>query len=522
MGPEVMLVRPADDRADAYVVPGGEETADPFVLEGLGMGYIAAYLRVHADAEVEIVDGTIDPVTSEDIVDYIARCNPRLVGFSVLLDGYPDVQRVVGALRERGFTGHITMGQHFATFNYAKIFADTPGIDSVVRFEGEHTALELLETLRRGGSLDGVAGLAFRAPDGTAVANTPRPLIEDLDSVPFPARDVLARNLDRVAQVSISGSRGCPWRCKFCSITTFYKIPKGRIWRHRSPQNIVDEMEVIGEHFSKRVFTFADDQFMGAGPNGRAFARSFAEEVMRRKLDIEFSFETRSDSIDREIFAQLRDAGLSHVFLGVESGYQPTLDFYRKDVTVERQAEAIRTLRDLGIEVRMGFIMFHEHSTLQEVRANLSFLAETESFSMTSMYGSLELRPGSAFMEEYDESADVNELYQGKWALRDPRTRGYKLALEHVLQPLATPMLYAHHRKRMSLLDPEVIAGAEARMRDATLAAATELLDIAMLQPLQSKHRDRVRDDVARTAAEIQMVLELADMLAGGPQEATA
>ena len=269
-------------------------------FESMGIAYIGAALR-EAGARVELMDGTIDRWSRDEILDRVLAFQPVMVGFSVLWDGYEDIRVMSRQLRERGYLGHITIGQHFATFNHERVLTDTPEIDSVVRFEGEETAIELWQCALSQTPIDDVAGIAYRDSEGRIRTNPDRPLVADLNTLPFPARDVLSRNLDQIEWVTLTGSRGCPWRCKFCTITTFYKTPKGKPFRHRSPENIADEMESIVTRFGKRKFAFTDDQFLGAGLAGRKFTQAFAEELIRRDLGVEFYLATRADSVSKQL-----------------------------------------------------------------------------------------------------------------------------------------------------------------------------------------------------------------------------
>ena len=484
-------------------------------FESVGMGYVAAALR-QSGAGVELLDGTVDPLGVDGLVEQALTLNPRMVGFSILWDGYDDVREMCRKLREGGYGGHITVGQHFATFNYERVLNDVPEMDSVVRFEGEETAVELLERVRAGASLEGMAGLATRV-DGKVVAGCPRRLVPDLDALPFPARDVMARQPERFPQVTLSGSRGCPWRCRFCTITTFYKTPPGKIFRHRSPENIADEMEELGRRFGKRNFVFTDDQFLGSGNNGRRFARGFAEELIRRKLDVGFYLGTRADSVREDVFALLVEAGLTDVFLGVESGYQPTLDYYRKDIAVETQRDAILTLQRLGVNLHLGFIMFHERSTLEEVKANLDFLRTVRKMSWEGpgmFFGDLSIFAGSSFMEdEAPVELSPEQSYKRQWDIADPNARHYRGVMRQVLSPLATPFQNLSLQRNRGSVPESVLKPVEDDMREFTFHVAQDVLDRVERAPLTGAEVRALAEQVEGRATRMQIALEVAQML---------
>jgi anaerobic magnesium-protoporphyrin IX monomethyl ester cyclase len=492
--PDCVLVRLPEDTVGFYRFS-----------ESLGLGYVAAALRAGGH-RVEIIDGTIDGLDAAAITHRILAAPPALVGFSVMFAGHAAVRAIADALRRGGYRGHITLGQHFATFNAERILADTPAVSSVVRFEGEQTAGELLAAVQAGRPLDGILGLAFRDGDGHVVVSPPRPLIEDLDRLPFPARDVLARNQDTVTTVNISASRGCPWRCNFCTIPAFYRTPAGKVWRHRGPANIVAEMDAIVDRFGPRPFFFVDDQFMGGGRAGRDFARDLARTLIERGPRAPFAIETRADTVEAETLGLLQQAGLRLVFVGVESGYQPTLDYYRKDISVAENLRAVTTLKDLGLDVQMGFIMFHEGTTLDEVRTNLAFLEQTDAFDAVPFFNELKVHAGSAFMPA--DATGLAEDYQRPWQIADRRARAYRDELQRAVLPLTVP---AHtlriDRRFLGALPADDMAGLEARLRRAFLAIARALLDavdedrltdalIADLRRLGEVEAARLRADI--------------------------
>ncbi|MBK8255745.1 MAG: radical SAM protein [Polyangiaceae bacterium] len=514
---DVVLIRPRGERYRAEKQRPAAVGPYYDCYESLGMGYVAAALR-KAGARVSIIDGTIDPWTTDEILERTLAANPVLVGFSILWEGYPDVQEFCRNLRAAGYQGHLTVGQHFATFNARRILADTPEMDSVVRFEGEETAVQVWEHVRSGKSLEGVPGIAYRNPAGAAVETPTRPLVHDLDVLPFPSRDVMERNLDRIHQVTISASRGCPWRCNYCSITTFYRIPQGKVIRHRSPKSVVDEMEQIVHKYNRRRFSFTDDQFMGAGQSGRDFARAFAREIIDRGLEVYFAFDTRADTIDRETFALLKRAGLWRVFMGIESGYQPTLDYFRKDITVEQNLKAVKILQSLDIGFTMGMIMFTERSSLSEVRANLAFLRETNEFGPQVFFQDLSIWSGTTFMEG-QPGGDVADMYTRVYEIADAGVRQFRSRIQEMLQPLAGPYQnIVQHRNRGTLPVP-LIQRCEQKLRDVTMSAAEDLLCLVEQQEATPAALADLTRRVEGGAVQIQLALDMAEMFSQGSFE---
>jgi radical SAM superfamily enzyme YgiQ (UPF0313 family) len=227
--------------------------------------------------------------------------------------------------------------------------------DFVLCGEGEHTLLELLEALFRAPKdLAAIPGLAF-LKEG-AVHRTPdRPVLRDLDSLPFPARDLVDTDRYRRAwterhgyfSVNMVTTRGCPFHCNWCAKPLY-----GQVYNTRSPHNVVEEMLEVRETVRPDHLWFCDDIF-GLKPG---WVAAFADEVVRRNAAIPFKCLARVDLLLKENAVEhLRRAGCATVWVGAESGSQKILDAMEKGTTVEQIHEAARRLKSAGI--RTGFFL---------------------------------------------------------------------------------------------------------------------------------------------------------------------
>jgi hypothetical protein len=198
--------------------------------------------------------------------------------------------------------------------------------------------------------------------------------VDDLDALPFPMRSELAVRAARGVSPYVLGSRGCYNQCSFCYLNSFYGV--GPRWRGRSPENILSELRELGSRERFEYFYFADANFFGPGRSGQERAARLAEVLRSEFPGVGFGLECRANDIQRETMGALRAAGLRHVFIGVESGCDKTLRRMRKGVRAGTNARAVGMLRDLGIRVSLGFIMFDPDSTLEEVRESFEFLKD--------------------------------------------------------------------------------------------------------------------------------------------------
>ncbi len=349
----------------------------------------------------------------------------ELVGISALQAQADGLVGLVKGIRASGSQVPIVLGSHFPTFCYDRLLVDFPEVDAVVRGEGEAPFLELVRRMASGKSWHDVPGVAY-SQDGQVIANTPPPLIEDLDSLPFPARDTLPAVRNIGAMVSVSSSRGCPHRCTFCTIPQFYRLAKGPVWRARSPENVVEEIRYLVKEYDVKHFIFVDDNFIGVGRRGKERALEIAELLIRAELGVEFFLSCRVTDVEEELFSLLKRAGLRVVGLGVESGNQRQLDTYGKGTKVEDNKRAITLLRKIGVEPGIGFIMADPYFTPEELIQNIRFLSEVgvKLSELTFPLGELWVFDGTTILDRLKEEGRLrgDYLHGYKW---EPAHKGF-------------------------------------------------------------------------------------------------
>jgi radical SAM superfamily enzyme YgiQ (UPF0313 family) len=339
----------------------------------LGLGYLAACLRQHG-YKVAVFDFEQD---RSEILAAVRLLDPVLIGFSLIFQFYVDrFAELTCYLRENGVTCHFTIGGHFPSLSFEHTFALVPEIDSVVRFEGEITLLELTDRLSIGVDWNDIAGIA-RRDSGRIVANRPRPLVPDLDALPYPERNnlhptmVLGRNA-----APIIASRGCIRTCSFCSIHVFYRVAPGKIVRTRKPARVVEEMRLLHDRDGITIFLFQDDDFPLYGPVWRRWANEFVDQLQSSGLAgrIIWKINCRADAVEAELLARMHNAGLYLVYMGLESGSDEGMTTLHKQITVEQNLRAVETLKRIGLTFEYGFMLFDPSSTVDSVHDNLNFL----------------------------------------------------------------------------------------------------------------------------------------------------
>lgn len=331
---------------------------------------------VQAGYDVEIYDAMTLFATHADIEEKIRRCRPDFVGATAITATVNDAVAVLAtAKRVSERIGTILGGVH-PSFMWKEIL-EAPGspVDYVIRGEGETTGPALLDRLTSELSPLDVPGVAGRDREGRAISGPRRPDAKDLDRLPsaWHLLDWKIYNFrPRPGSISaiLSSSRGCAQACSFCSQQKFWR----RSWRARSPESFVSELELLNREYGVSIAMLADE----TPTVDRDRWRRILDLLIARKPGVELMLETRADDIvrDREWMPDLRRAGIVHVYVGVESDSQETLDAFHKNLKVETSREAIRLINEAGIISETAFVLGMPHETPESIRRTVTMALE--------------------------------------------------------------------------------------------------------------------------------------------------
>ncbi|MEW5717676.1 MAG: radical SAM protein [Chloroflexota bacterium] len=488
-------------------------------LENLSTRYLAAVLRQHGYT-VEIA-----PFSTADEMDAVVEraqiVQPRLVGLSIIFQyRAPEFLALADELRRVLPHAHITTGGHFATFTARELVRDYPALDSVVRGEGELTLLELVRQLDAPETWDNILGLSFRR-DSRVINNAPRPLIADLDTLPFPSRDTPPQQHLGIGVSPIVGSRGCYRDCAFCSIRAFYGGSRGALQRFRSISNLVDEMEMLYRDFGVRFFIFNDDEWFPPGDARVERIDDLERGLARRKLDLIMSIKCRADDVDENLFRRLLDLGVTRAYVGVESGSDHSLRTLNKKTTVAQNQRALETLHRVGMLADFGLIFFDPDSTIEDVRANLAFFRAMAGDGQAPLsFGRMEVYAGTPMLDRLTREGRLTGDYLAwNYTIADPR-------VELLFRMMFAALRHRHHDNRgigkqcslacyeMTMYkyrmrdraDPKLIARLRdlvARVNNHSLATLAEMLDYTLRENIYDANR--VNDQVAAWANRVNL-----------------
>jgi radical SAM superfamily enzyme YgiQ (UPF0313 family) len=338
----------------------------------LGLGYLAATLE-SVGYHVEVVDFEEPP---DAVLALIRRLDPVVVGFSLIFQFYVHrFEELARYLRENAVDCHFTIGGHFPSLSPEETLALVPQLDSVARFEGELTLLELCDRIGLGRDWRDVEGIAH-VERGEVVLTPMRPLLPNLDELPRPHPTVETRPILGRTVAQMIASRGCARTCSFCSIHMFYRLAPGKTVRLRAPVEVASEMRYLHDELDATVVLFQDDDFPIFGPAWHRWARSLLDEIRAQDLvtRVLWKINCRADAADPELLAEMRDAGLYMVYMGLESGSDTSLETLHKQITVAQNEAAVATMKELGILFDFGFMMLDPSSTFESIEDNVAFL----------------------------------------------------------------------------------------------------------------------------------------------------
>ena len=341
MKPHVTLVNPA--------APVGAAMHMPFAL--LGLGYLAAVLE-KKDYKVDVIDCQLLKLSPQDFRNEIKKRQPDILGVTSSTLTYQTALKLVKITKEACPNCMTIAGGSHVTFWDDHALEECPELDIVVRREGENTMLELVERIEAKEDYFNVLGTTCRK-DGKIIRNPDRPYIEDLDSLPFPARHLWPMERFRELEdiLYLVTSRGCVYWCEFCTTVRMH----GRKYRMRSPKNVVDELEFLHKTYGVKKFTFCDDAFTVDQPR----VEKLCCEIQKRGLKIEWNCGTRVDMLTKELLTKMKEAGCVSIWFGVESGTQQVLDAMKKGITPELTVKVFEWVREVGLKpvpnVILGF-----------------------------------------------------------------------------------------------------------------------------------------------------------------------
>jgi len=384
------------------------------VAPSLGIGYMAAVLEQH-NIDVDVIDASALELTYDEIGEEILKRNPDVVSISALTPTIGVALDSADKIKQVKPDTIVVLGGYHPTFEFESVLEEQ-SVDVVVRGEGEYTLLELVQTIENGGDLRDVQGLAFHDDsDGALVLTPDRPVIADLDELPFPAFHLFPMEKYRILNITtnvatIITTRGCPMQCSFCSSAALH----GHKLRRRSYQNVVDEVEMRLKEQNIDTIAFMDDTFT----LNKRFVYDFCAEIKRRGLKFWWGCTSRVDTLDEDLLETMKDAGCITIFIGVESADQQMLEKMNKNITVSKTESAFRLARKVGIRTIASCVIGMPEDTRESMNKTIAFVKKLN--PSYALYSLATPYPGTRFYNETFKKNLINIKDWSKYTLIDP------------------------------------------------------------------------------------------------------
>lgn len=336
----------------------------------LGLAYLAAALLEYKnDLDIEIIDGLV--LDYDDYYEKISMVDADVIGVTSTITLLNEALRIPGLVKRKD-AKFIIGGPGPA--NLASSSLHESGYSVICYGEGERTIVELIKAFEYDLPLENVNGISF-LHNNREIKTRPRELIENLDDIPFPARDLLDmkkylsiwKERMGVAITQMVSSRGCPFSCRFCSKGIF-----GRRTRFMSHTRVIEEMRLIYNKYKAEKILFDDDLFTVDRKRVLDFCDAMEKELPGRK----WCAQARVETVDLEILTRMKRAGCTNLMFGVESGSQRILDFLGKGTTVEQIKKAFRGVNEVGIAGGMYLIVGIPGETQEDVDMTKELIRE--------------------------------------------------------------------------------------------------------------------------------------------------
>lgn len=380
-----------------------------------GLGYIAACLR-EAGHTARIFSPDMFRMRMSRIWKDLANFRPDIVGLSVNTPDYAEAC-LVAAQAKRRLGCLVIMGGPHVTALPRSTLEGLPELDAVIIGEGESSMVALAGEFDGHGKVDfaNVPGAAF-IKEGIFHRN-PRPeYISDLDSLPYPALDLLNGGAKTYRTGKIITSRGCPGQCTFCASG----VCMGRIFRPHSAQRVVEEMTHLTKKYGIRNFRIQDDCFT-ADP---ARVSRICDLILRKAPGITWTAAGRvSTLLDGDLIRKIKRSGCVFMNLGIETGSQRINNIMRKGTTLEMAEKCCALLRRHGVRYANTFIIGHETETEGTVEETIRFANKLN--ANVSLFGLLLPLPGTPIFEKYYKDLDRPDTNWQHWCAQG-LTRPYE------------------------------------------------------------------------------------------------
>lgn len=397
--------------------------------ENLGILYLKSSLE-KSGYEVIIIDGWLNDLSVEKVYQKIIDIDDILyIGISSYMSNTKPTVELINKLKQYKSDIKIVCGGFGPTFypdEHLKC-----GADIVARGEGEETLVEIADALLNNDSLSKIENISYKEKENI-IHNKSKRLLEDLDLLPFPSREMVPLLLEKKSTINMVTSRGCSGNCEFCSVISFFRKSEGKIWRTRSIKNIVDEIEQLYKMGVKYI-KVVDDSFID-GTRDEKWAEEFADEIEKRNIKVMLRGQIRADKVSDKILFDLKRAGFFSFACGIENGSESALSRMNKAATILDNEKALELFKKYNYLVQMGYILFDQQTSLEELEENYEFLNKHQFVVTKGIFSEMYSAEGTKLNDKLRKDGNLKESNfinnNNKYVIEDERVRLIYLALK--------------------------------------------------------------------------------------------
>ncbi len=332
---------------------------------------------------------------------------------------------------EAPWSRHMSSSYFDLTIEYLQILQQ---IDTYMIGESDAGLPRLVRRVLDGRPWLNLPGLAHLDEHGTLVKTPLPPKLVTLDDLPFMARDTLLEYRELYKNdipASLLASRGCFYRCTFCSVVKYEHLQSGLNHRQRSNQNLIDEIRYLHGEYGVSKFNFEDDNFIVKNKRGVAKIHDLASRILDLGFNIEFTFFCRADVVQRDLFEHLSAAGLTGIYFGLESVFEGDLDFFHKGLSVNQMLRAMDTLAELGFSpgveatrrIMLGYITWHPLTSFDSLRATSRFIRHYQA-PPKLLRRKLRVYAGTEILDDVSRLGLLDWDHPDGWHFKDARVEG--------------------------------------------------------------------------------------------------
>lgn len=407
---KVFLLYPPISKKERYSSDIGSAGGEQIPL---GLYCLAAYIR-EKGYKVRVVDAEAEKLTSKQILTKIKRFKPKFIGIGSTTVAFHRALEVAKEIKKSMKDVKIVLGGPHVTSN-VKHAMSYKEFDYGVLREGEETFLELLENLSNRKSVKQIKGIAFREKR-KLIVNPYRDYIKNLDTLPFPAYDLISdinlytpppSNYKAVPVINVISSRGCPNQCTFCDRNVF-----GQYYREMSADKLFALLKKLWQKYHFKEIAFVDDTFM---INRNRIYKLF-ELLDKEGIKFFWTCMSRVNIVDYEFLKFIRNKGCWHISFGIESGEDKILKIIKKGITIDQVKKATEWCNKLGIKTKGFFIIGHPGDSLETINKTINFACKLKIDDIvTTINTPIPGSPQYYFIKEYGDFDETDWAQFNYW-----------------------------------------------------------------------------------------------------------